>query len=597
MKVINSLALSRFLLEDLTPVLVHENAPEQNSRSFAAQSLMENLTKKLVTEISPDADAKALEKFLAVNNSCGTWSLSYERLEDELLFGHLRDVLYKFVNYKSERAYSSNMYDPVLSCYDQILDHGDLGPGASIGADMNDFYTKLFASNLSSTSEGLYRNYANYIKRFPDWAAAEETRRGLLGPPLIVEGNRLTFVPKSDEISRVICVEPVLNMFYQQGVKHLLEERLKSFFGIDLEKQQMKNRELARIGSERNVRTDFDSLDNRLVTIDLSSASDSLGLRMLKNILPRQFLALLETLRCPYSKLPNGEKLELNMISTMGNAFTFPLQTLIFSSVVVACATVADIPLVSPHGDRLGNWGVNGDDIICPTIIAGKVLRLLKLLGFCVNSDKTFIEGPFRESCGADYHNGISVRPVFAKKLDTPQDLYSLINRLNLWSYVTGIPLRKTQGYLHRLVPRLEVPPWETADCGIWVPLLDQVKRVYLDSNGTLSYKRWIPRGRRIYIDTRAECILVPRGRKPIRYNPSGLMIAFLKGHIGSGTLKSGPGRETWPVNFISVRSDRTHYQSKVGKAPSWESNPTMVNPFKDSPGGPDLERLACGTF
>jgi len=597
MKVINSLALSRSLLEDLTPFLVHENAPEQSARSFAAQQLRDNITKKLVDDVALDADAKALAKFVSVNDRCESWSLQYERLEDEFLFGHLRDVLQKFVNYKSERAYSSNRYSPVLDCYDHILDHGDLGPGKSLEADMNDFYTKLFASKLSSTSEGLYRVYANYIKRFPDWRVAEETRCSLFGSPSIVVGNRLTFVPKNDEISRVICIEPVLNMFYQQGAKSLLEDRLKSFFGIDLSLQQMKNRELARIGSERHVRTDFSNRSNQLVTIDLSSASDSLSIKMLENVFPSQFMAMLTSFRCPVSQLPNGDSLTLHMISTMGNAFTFPLQTVLFSAVVIAASQVADFPLESPFGERLGEWGVNGDDIICPAVIAGKVLRLLKLLGFEVNSEKTFLEGPFRESCGADFYKGINVRPVFAKKLDSPQDLYSLINRLSLWSHVTGIPLPKTQGLLRRKVPLYEVPPWESADCGIWVPELKDVKRYYLDSNGTISYKRWVPRARRIFIHSESESIIVPRGHKPIRFNPSGLLIAFLKGHIGSGTMERRRKNvliDRYPVNFITVRSDCVHYSTKVGKAPSWETSPTMINPFKGLSGGSGMENQTC---
>jgi hypothetical protein len=61
-----------------------------------------------------------------------------------------------------------------------------------------------------------------------------------LGEVDIVEGNRLDFVPKNDDISRSICVEPTLNMFFQLGFADILNSRLKEFAGIDLENQQFK---------------------------------------------------------------------------------------------------------------------------------------------------------------------------------------------------------------------------------------------------------------------------------------------------------------------------------------------------------------------
>jgi len=545
---------------------------------------MEALTKKLVTAVHPEADSRALDKFLGVNRRCGTWQLKLETMEDEYLVGHLKQVLFRFFNRDLAGL------EPVFDSFDQILDHGSLGPGASIGSPANDFYTKLFASNLSTTSMGLYRAYTNYIGKFPCWAEAEKNRKGLLGEPVVVRGNRLTFVPKNDEISRVICIEPVVNMFYQQGIKHILEKRLRSFFGIDLkseQSQQFKNRELARIGSAYSGDRRMKDLNQDLCTIDLSSASDSLAIGMLKEILPHSFMQWIESTRSPICKLPNGTELELNMISTMGNAFTFPLQTIIFASVVMASFEVAGLEnqVRRPYGPAIGNFGVFGDDIICPYVIVRKVLRLLDILGFQINHEKTFVEGLFRESCGADFYRGEDVRPVFCKNLDTLQDLFSLINRLNLWSFKMGIPLRRTQAYLQERIPKklfFLVPPWEADDCGMWVPnhlYLSRVSR----RQGSFLYKRFVPKRCEIRVDTEREVIHVPRGGKPIGFNPEGLYLAFLRGNITNGKILSRP-REV-------------RYVTKVGVAPNWEIHPTAENPFKSSLGGPGLESLASCSF
>lgn len=582
-------ALYVSLSRDLAP-WIHESGPSEPVSSFAARALKDNLFKKLNTEVSPDADSKALTKFLQINETVGSWKLEVSTLEDELLLGELRACLYNFFN-----QYRSGHTMNIVSDYHEIASHGTLGPGKSVGSVHENFYSKLFDSELTATSSGLHRIYANYISQHPLWSEAESIRLARRGEGKVVRGNRLTFVPKTNDISRTICIEPVLNMFFQQGIRYILEDRLRQFFGIDVSTQQDKNRMLAKIGSERSLSDRRGGDDTTgLVTIDLSSASDSLGLEMLRSILDRTTYDSLTFCRSPYCELPNKEVLALNMISTMGNAFTFPLETILFSSVVFSAARVCGLSaapqgslrgtfLVSPHGERLGNFGVFGDDIIVPAVIAGKVLRLLKLLGFQVNAEKTFLEGPFRESCGADFYRGHDVRPVFCKKLELHQDSYSLINRLNQWSFEKGIPLRETVGTLLRYVPRYEVPPWESDECGIKIPLARWLTCKPKKRMGSYLYKRWVPNPPKVRIDTDKQMIFVPRGKKPIFYNEAGLYLAFLRGVIVNGS--------------ISVRHNRVRYTTKVGVAPNWECNPTMKNPFKGSFGGPDLERLAKITF
>jgi len=74
----------------------------------------------------------------------------------------------------------------------------------------------------------------------------------------------------------------------------------------------------------------------------------------------------------------------------MGNGFTFPLETLIFWALTRAvCGSTATV-------------SAYGDDIICPSDRAEDVIAVLTEVGFSVNLEKSFWNGPFRESCGSD---------------------------------------------------------------------------------------------------------------------------------------------------------------------------------------------------
>jgi len=362
-----------------------EEWPDITEKQMAALALRRSFTKKFVEEKADDADHRALEKFRAANDSCRDWKWNPETSWDEVLFGELRRSLDLF--------WHKDGYSLVHSDY-SVLDRGKLGPGASVLANGCDFYTKLMASPLAVTHPDLYRIYKDYVSHFPRWDHAEIIRSEQHGQFCVVPGNKLSFAPKTVDISRLICTEPGLNSFYQLGLGLILEDRLKEVFNISLVDQQEINGELARCGS----------VTNRFATIDLSSASDLIGLPMLKAICPSEMVGWLCRYRSPVMELTDGSQVELHMVSTMGNGFTFPLETAIFSCVVSACMRAQGIKMVRNRKSpcrlnrehlRPGNFGVFGDDIIVPTEIVGDVLRLLHLIGHKPNADKTFVEGPF----------------------------------------------------------------------------------------------------------------------------------------------------------------------------------------------------------
>jgi hypothetical protein len=508
----------------------HPKAPtfaDADLRGTYVQSLLQAFYKKFVDRTSSSADDACFEKFLAKNKACRDWSWGKLDYRMDCLVNHLQKVIDDFLH---------PMGAPLVSSWYDLLDHGRCGPGAALGATGNDLYSKLFASSLTCTSSSLYKMYSDYLEWFPSWVDAEINRLLHCRDYSVVSSSRLCFVPKSSDISRSICIEPSLNMFYQLGLGAMLERRLKDRFGIDLATQPDKNRELARLGS----------INDNLVTIDLASASDSLSLKMLRCLLPEWFFAILWELRTPFVDCGPRGLHELNMVSTMGNGFTFPLQTMLFSCVVSACRTF--------RSDEGGSWGVFGDDIICTRLVARDVIDLLTFLGFEVNTSKSYIEGPFRESCGCDYFLGHNVRGVYLKSLRTMQDRYVAINRLTDWGLRSGFNLPRTLSYLASSVAPYYVPLFESDDSGIKVPF-SMIKPKWCRYTSSVLYRCWVNVPQRLVV--KGTQIRVPPGAKKRIYNSSGLFLAFLARHVVNGT--------------ISVKHGRGKYRTKLRVAPYWD--------------------------
>lgn len=224
-------------------------------------------------------------------------------------------------------------------------------------------------------------------------------------------------VPKDARTDRFIAVEPMLNAMAQQGIRSMLDKYL-SRWDIKLRRQE-GNVKLARIASERGFSP------NGFATIDLSSASDTITTSLVKYLLPIGWFNLLNDARTDNVEWKK-EVHPTQSFSTMGNAFTFPLQCLIFSSLVRACLAACAAE------DR--RWKVYGDDIVIPVSASGLLLEVLRFVGFVPNKEKSFVTGFFRESCGGDFLGGYDVRPVYLKKdiagKENLQNLHQFFNAL-----------------------------------------------------------------------------------------------------------------------------------------------------------------------
>jgi hypothetical protein len=226
----------------------------------------------------------------------------------------------------------------------------------------------------------------------------------------IIGGNTLLTVPKSAKTDRVICFEPHMNIRAQLAVGGYLRKRLR-MHGVNLDDQSI-NRRRALVGSKFG----------HLATIDLSSASDTIARELVWELLPFDWCALLDDLRSHNTLWPDGSWRRCEKFSSMGNGFTFELESLIFYALSSAVSE---------------NVSVYGDDIVVPTSNFVGVARLLTACGFSLNRKKSFSSGMFRESCGGDYFGGVSCTPVFLRSLPkTTEDVVKLHNRVREFASV-----------------------------------------------------------------------------------------------------------------------------------------------------------------
>lgn len=292
-----------------------------------------------------------------------------------------------------------------------IPDHDYLIGGHSSGASTSRNRTisqaaRKYVGKADVTTRA-YHRFFNLIVEMPGWDFP-------ISDINLFESNVLFTVPKKADIDRVACKEPDINMFMQRGVGRALRNHLLSV-GVNLNDQTI-NQRLARFGSTHDG----------LSTIDLSSASDSISEGLVCLLLPIHWFGLLDDLRC-HETLIDGELHRNHMFSSMGNGFTFELESLLFWALA---KTVLHF-----RGGASGIISVYGDDIICPQHMTHDLIIALSFFGFTTNEEKSFISGPFRESCGGHYHYGRDVTPFYLRKPITHvTDVIHVANSLRKWA-------------------------------------------------------------------------------------------------------------------------------------------------------------------
>lgn len=309
---------------------------------------------------------------------------------------------------------------------------GDLpfsfGPGANTNVKGAYASPRLKLGAPLECSSNMSPTVQEFLYETPEWAALHDTKvsHDTFVVNVTVAPGKVMFVPKNAKTDRSICVEPLLNSFFQKGFGTYIRDRLASF-NVFL-KDQTRNQKLAHEAS----------VGNRLATVDLSMASDCISRELVWNLLPYDWAEVLDRLRTSVVVLPR--ELDLNMInhfdmagtmeldkpyylekfSSMGNGFTFELESLIFYGLCVAACTHVN--------EDISKIAVYGDDLIVPSKAFIPLVTLLSFCGFNLNKDKSFADGKFRESCGSDYFAGFDIRPFYLKEQISERQLYLMHN-------------------------------------------------------------------------------------------------------------------------------------------------------------------------
>lgn len=271
---------------------------------------------------------------------------------------------------------------------------------------------------------------------FDSWLRYADYTNGLASRQPFSGCAKLISVPKSSVARRTITAEPMLYQFIQQGWNVALRDSIEK---CSVLRQclsltdQSKNQKLAMLGS----------LNGKYATIDLSSASDLLSLDLVKLVFASKpdFLSSAIECRSAQCRIDKVNVIEMQKFAGMGNALTFPVQSIVFALLAICgiLCTEGKMPSYVNVKRAAKRVRVYGDDIIIRSEHVSQVYEWLASFGLKVNQKKSFTTGNFRESCGVDAYKGVDVTPVYVRHwpLDTagsPELISSLVSTSNqLW--------------------------------------------------------------------------------------------------------------------------------------------------------------------
>jgi len=276
-----------------------------------------------------------------------------------------------------------------------------LTPMFTSGATLSDKGIRTTIPDKLSSQRTLYRHSYDVYLHSVQYTYLD---RPVL--PTFVDSNVFFTVPNDSEKDRGCCMEASGSIILQRPVGLSILRRYEKAYKVDQSTAQQLHQKLAREGS----------LTGKWATIDLSNASDTMARGLVKLILPSEWYALLNSLRATHTRV-GDRSIRLEKFSSMGNGFTFELETLLFRTLMEALGVSEGYAF--------------GDDMIVPTEHAQDLIQALRFFGFTPNANKTFCEGPFRESCGGDFFLGHPVRGHYLEESPSePQHWLSLANGL-----------------------------------------------------------------------------------------------------------------------------------------------------------------------
>lgn len=401
----------------------------------------------------------ALQKFHKMENLCRQTNRRFRFLSSDPLYKGPVVWLHHAIIRKVERILGDFSSDEMFSL-------PDWGPGASTTIPRR----RASSQEKFQCETGITRDLHSLLfpeafeMNYPLWTR-HLAETGTF--PNFQVGNKVITVAKDATTDRVIAIEPGINLWFQKAQGLMIKRRLLRV-GIDL-RYQSRNQELARVGS----------LDRSHTTVDLSSASDTIAHSVVEELLPPLWYEQLDASRSKYGQL--DRPLRWEKFSSMGNGFTFQLQTLIFFAVAKCCAEYLNAD---------GEISVYGDDIVLPTRVFPLFSEMIEFYGFLINRKKSHSDSYFRESCGAHYYLGRDVKPVFFKeRIASLVAVFRAANKIRRLAWRQGFHLgcdarfRSVFDHLVQQVPaalRLKIP--ESLGDGGFISNFDEATPVRCDT-------------------------------------------------------------------------------------------------------------------
>jgi hypothetical protein len=316
--------------------------------------------------------------------------------------------------------------------WDWFADGLRFGPGATtrLGVENANLIGKL--SGVPHVTLAAYDLAYEVLRSSPCWVYNVSPSISANTVLKVENFDKVTCVPKNAETDRTIGIQPDINVLLQLAVAYQMRRKLHPW-GVNLNDQTI-NQRLARLASR----------DGKLATVDLRGASNSVVCELVWRMVgdhptdqspcDPMWFKVLDALRTPSGRLEDGTFIAYEMFSSMGNGFTFELESMVFWTL-----TMATCEFLGVDTDHVS---VYGDDIICPCSIVPLLRDVLSYAGFAFNEDKSFYlanEGPnFRESCGEHYLSGKDVTPFYVTDTFDVPTVILLMNNIVRWGSCAG---------------------------------------------------------------------------------------------------------------------------------------------------------------
>lgn len=266
--------------------------------------------------------------------------------------------------------------------------------------------------------------------------------------------SKLIAVPKTLDKPRLIASEPTALMWCQQALLAWLRTNTTPLIRscVDFFSQD-PSRDLA-------LRS---SIDGRMVTVDLESASDRLSLWTVERAFASnpellEFLAAARSFTT-YSELV-GREARMRKFAAQGSALTFYVQSVIYTACAIAAVLYSN-GIRTKEGitksaiTKAANVvRVFGDDIVTTKeslVFLGVLFEFLELK---IGMDKTHSEGNFRESCGMDAYFGFQVTPPYLPYITPKWDTLELASWCGVHNHVHALGgFDNLCNYMRSLIP------------------------------------------------------------------------------------------------------------------------------------------------